>query len=58
MNCFDFLLFKYDFSKIKKAGSLTAIVLKHLRPITLRPTLSDSLPFSTLQNIYSIYPFY
>ena len=36
------------FPKIKKAGSLAVIVLKHLRPITLRPILSDSLPFSTL----------
>ena len=38
--------------KIKKAGNLAIIVLKYLRPITLRPTLSDSLPFSTFYDIY------
>jgi hypothetical protein len=44
---YDQLKKKQSLGKIKKGGSLATLVLD-FRPITLRPILSNSLPFSTL----------
>lgn len=49
---------RQEFRDKNKVGSLAVIVIMvliYLRPITLRPTLSGSLPFSTFAKaIYSL----
>ncbi len=51
------LFYKNFHTKHKKVGGLAVIAIYCLRPMTLRPILSDSLPLSTFENAYSIFEY-
>jgi len=44
-------------TKQKKVGGLAVIAIHCLKPMTLRPILSDSLPLSTFEDAYSIFKY-
>ena len=44
-------------TKQKKVGCLAVVAIYCLRPMTLRPILSNSLPLSTFEDAYSIFEY-